>query len=184
MDGHTWIALLVACIGYAAKYVNDLRIAERKDQLDRVNAQLRDLYGPLLALIQASDTAYIEFRKKHRHGTQYFVGDPPPTERDLAAWRNWMTHVFMPLNRKMESVILANAHLIEDRLFPPGFHALLAHVAGYKTVMNAWKEQNYAEHQSIVDFPRAVLPTYVKETYEALMAKQHRLLHSLETHRF
>ena len=44
------VSVLVALIGYVVKYFNDLRLAQRKDRLDRVSHQLSDLYGPLFAL--------------------------------------------------------------------------------------------------------------------------------------
>ena len=36
----TLVTIVLALIGYAAKYLNDLAIARRRDRLDRVNAQL------------------------------------------------------------------------------------------------------------------------------------------------
>ena len=53
------VTLLVAFSGYVAKYINDLRIAQRKDKLERVNQQLRDLYGPLFSLIKASTITWV-----------------------------------------------------------------------------------------------------------------------------
>jgi len=51
MDSKTIATLLVtvtlALIGFLVKYINDLAIARRKDKLERVNLQLKNLYGPL-----------------------------------------------------------------------------------------------------------------------------------------
>lgn len=40
------IPIIVAILGIIAKYWNDLKIAQRKDRLERVSQQLRQLYGP------------------------------------------------------------------------------------------------------------------------------------------
>lgn len=46
------ITTVVAAAGtYVGTYLNNISLARRQDQLDRVNAQLRDLYGPLVALL-------------------------------------------------------------------------------------------------------------------------------------
>jgi hypothetical protein len=40
----------VAVGGYFATYRHNLRLAARNDRLDRLNRQLEELYGPLIAL--------------------------------------------------------------------------------------------------------------------------------------
>ena len=54
MDWKTWLApsvtVGVALLGFAVKYLNDIKIAQRKDRLDRINQQLKFLYGPLYAI--------------------------------------------------------------------------------------------------------------------------------------
>jgi hypothetical protein len=58
--------VLLAVAGFVVKYANDLAIARRRDQLDRVNAQLRLFYGPLFALTRASATVWTQFRAQYR----------------------------------------------------------------------------------------------------------------------
>src|SRR5690349_7697604 len=46
------ITAVVAAAGtYLGTYLNNISLARRQDQLARVNAQLKDLYGPLAALL-------------------------------------------------------------------------------------------------------------------------------------
>src|ERR1041384_7167981 len=85
------IPIIAAIFGGAAKYWNDLRIAQRKDRLERVNQQLRQLYGPLYAQIEAGDQAWAAFSKKFRStANSIWHSQPPPTAEETAAWRLWM----------------------------------------------------------------------------------------------
>jgi hypothetical protein len=48
------IGVCIAVIGYFVKYRFDLRLAQRNDRLERINRQLSEFYGPLLALTRSS----------------------------------------------------------------------------------------------------------------------------------
>jgi hypothetical protein len=58
------VTILLAFSGYIAKYLNDLRVAQRKDRLERVNQQMRDLYGPLFSLSNVSTITWKEFQEE------------------------------------------------------------------------------------------------------------------------
>jgi hypothetical protein len=168
MDGKTTATLIVtialAFISYIVKYLNDLAIARRKDQLDRINSQLRNLYGPLYAIDQATDIAWKAFRSRYRRNCPFFGTSPPPTEDDLAAWRLWMLEVLMPLNLIMEKAIVENADLIIENEMPACFLKLIAHTAAYKPVLRKWKDGDYSEHLSLSVFPTDLRP-YVESAY-------------------
>jgi hypothetical protein len=181
MDGKTYwtlvVSVLLAFLGWIAKYWSDARAAARKAQLDYLNAQLSELYGPLLALEHASTTIWERFRKLHRpESPSYFSSLPAPTEDDLAAWRLWMQEVFMPLNLQMEATILARTDLIEGDNFPPCFHKLLAHVAGYKPVFRQWASGDFSDHTSVIDYPKQELQAHIHESYGVLSSRRKRLL--------
>lgn len=166
--------VIVAFLGYIVKYVNDLAIARRRDRLDRVNAQLRLLYGPLFALTHATNIAWADFRKQYRPGEPYFGKSPKPTELELEAWRLWMTNVFMPLNRRMMEAIVVNADLLDGDM-PPEFQALVAHVAAYEVTLARWEKKDFSEHLSTSAFPEA-FERRVEDDYHRLRSAQHSLL--------
>ncbi|MCG2644281.1 MULTISPECIES: hypothetical protein [Bradyrhizobium] len=168
--------VVLAFIGYFAKYLNDLAIARRRDRLDRVNAQLRLLYGPLFALDQATAVAWQEFRKKNKPGEPYFSASRPPTDLQLEAWRLWMSKTFMPLNRRMMEAIVSNADLLEGEM-PSEFLALVAHVTAYEVVLARWEKNDFSEHVSVINFPSG-LRSKVTADYQMLRAEQRRLLAS------
>ena len=49
------VALVIALVGFVVKYLNDVAIAQRKDKLERINQQLKNLYGPLYTIGEASE---------------------------------------------------------------------------------------------------------------------------------
>jgi hypothetical protein len=184
MDLKTTVTLLVtialAFVGYIVKYVNDIAVARRKDRLDRLNLQLKGLYGPLYAFDKATNIAWRAFRREYRPGRPFFDLVQPPSERDLAAWRLWMTEVLMPLNLLMEKTIVENADLLIENEMPPCFINLIAHIAAYKPVLRKWCERDYSEHLSMTAYPTD-LTQYVESCYLALKKERAALLGKLKT---
>lgn len=96
------VTVLLAISGYLAAYFYNLRLAQRKDRLERLNRQLSDLYGPRFALQTSASYIWTEFRNRSRQGfRQYWGPAGPPRATEAAAWRLWITEVFMPLNVEM-----------------------------------------------------------------------------------
>jgi len=182
MDTKTFYTLLVtallALFGAAAKYLTDLRLARRKDRLDRVNQQLGKLYGPLYALDRAGSTAWTSFRSVYRPGVPYFK--PPVSKEELSAWRLWMKEVFMPLNLRMEATILENAHLIIEGEIPECFLDLASHIAAYKAVIKRWENGDYSEHLSIIEHPSKPLTHYITNSYFRLINEQKELIQKVQ----
>jgi hypothetical protein len=140
------VSVVLAVVGYIATYVYGLRLAQRKDRLDRVNRQLSEFYGPLLALVSASQSSWEAFRGRYRPVPRSFWSDdPPPTAEDQAIWRLWVTEVFMPLNLEMVDVVTHHADLLDERQMPPGLLTLCAHVASYKPVVKQWETGDFSE---------------------------------------
>lgn len=177
MDTNTTITVVVtifvAVLGSVAAYLNSLRIAARKDQLDHVDRQLRKLYGPLFALNHVSNIAWRAFRQKYRPGAEsYFRTAPGPTAEEEEAWRLWMATVFIPLILRMEEVILKHSDLIEEQEMPQCFIDLISHISAYKALMQKWSNGDYSEHVSVIRFPGAALTAYLEPQYRALKLRQ------------
>src|SRR5215218_5010149 len=86
MDATAAVALVgvfVAAIGYVIKYWTDLKIEQRNGRLERINRQLSEFYGPLLALTRSSGESWQAFRKRYRPGGgSFWKSDPPLTVED------------------------------------------------------------------------------------------------------
>jgi hypothetical protein len=177
------IGVSAALIGYFVKYVADMRHAQREHRLNRINRQLSEFYGPLLALTQATDVSWQAFRNRYRpgHGS-YWRREPPMTMEDVITWRLWMTTVFVPAQRQMMDLVLEHADLIEEPEMPPCLLALCAHVAGYQAVLKEWElgeiSLNREDNISVVNFPGKELADYATAEFTRLKAQQAGLLGS------
>jgi len=58
-------AILVAIITYALTSASSRNLSMWEKRLERTNSQLKDFYGPLLALSQASDEFWKDLSTKH-----------------------------------------------------------------------------------------------------------------------
>ena len=173
------VTVTLALAGYALTYRNNLRIDQRKARLDRVNRQLGELYGPLLALSAAGAMAWLQFRSAYRPGLQPFWGTEPPTEDEAAAYRLWMKEVFMPLNLRMEAAVIEKADLLEELEMPPVLLALCAHVAAYKATLKRWELGESSEDRGLVNFPTG-LHEYAAGEFARLKRTQNELLGLLQ----
>jgi hypothetical protein len=168
----------VAVVGFFVTYAYSLRLAKRKDRLERINRQLSDLYGPLLSLSSASDAAWKAFRRRWRPDVGSYWADPEPTEDERVAWRTWMAAVFMPLNRRMRDVVVESSDLLEETVIPACLMDLCEHVATYEAVIAQWDQKNYTEHTADINFPALAVYEYSEASFARLKTEQQRLLGS------
>ncbi|WP_271408368.1 hypothetical protein [Pseudomonas sp. Q1-7] len=172
-------AVMVAAIGWVITYFHKLHFDKKANKLDRVNKQLKELYGPLYARLMASHRTWEAFWKKHQPahgGSSYFGNDAKVTDREKEIWRNWMTNVFEPLNSETEKLILKNIDLLESDEIPKAFIDALAHIAAYKAVLADWKQSDFSNHVSVNNWPSRELLAIVKPEYERLRALQRKLV--------
>jgi hypothetical protein len=179
----TLVGVLVAAIGYFAKYATDLRLAQRNDRLERINQQLIEFYGPLLACTQSSEESWHAFRKRHRPGIgSFWRSDPPPTREDVLVWRLWITTVFMPVNERITQLVFERADLIVEPEMPRCLLAVCAHVAGYRAIIKEWESGEVPlrreDNLSLVNFPGQELADYATTRFAHLKAEQGKLLGS------
>lgn len=99
--------------GYLFTYYNTKITEERKAQIERINQQVRDLYGPLLATVNASRTAYRAMVRAHSPpsgdgSAAAFVAavrrDPDGAEARV--YRTWMRDVLQPLNERAAAIVV------------------------------------------------------------------------------
>jgi len=111
MEKAVVVALVTGAFGFvggvsalAGKYFHELYLGRRKDQLERVNEQLKLLYGPLFALNKATEITWVAFVKRYCNDPNFRTANNrirPQTPETQEIWRHWMKNVFMPLNVQM-----------------------------------------------------------------------------------
>ncbi len=173
------VTVLIALIGYWLTYRNNLRLTLRKERLGFVSEQLRDLYGPMLSIIESNGIAYQHFLSVYppANGGTILWGREP-TSGELEQWRDWIEQIVMPENRRLHELILTKAHLLRDEDMPSPLIDFCAHVTGWETVIRRWKQGDFSNHLSIVNYPPA-LATYVRSSYSTLKAQQVKTLTQL-----
>lgn len=171
------IPVVLAFLGYIVTYINNLRLSQRVERLERVNKQLSEFYGPLFAMAHASQMAWRAFRKKYRpYDGPYFDPIEPLTEDDLKAWRLWMETVFMPNNLQMYELINSNADLLIESEMPNCLLEFCAHVNAFKALIKKWSQNDFSEHLPYVTYPRKILLEYTKESFQKLKTEQNFLI--------
>ena len=169
--------VLVAVVGALLAYFNTQRTNRRHARLDRVNRQLEELYGPMLAQAEASARGFTTFRARLRDGKPYmFTEQDPLTVRERDIWEVWMRQVFMPANRTVYDLIVTKTHLIDDDVMPEPLIHFLAHVKGYEVTMAAWDIGDYTHLTSTVDHPGREYDEYLRESFARLKKRQQKLL--------
>jgi hypothetical protein len=165
-------AIVAATVGYVGTYVNTRLAARRSDQVKRLSAQMRDLYGPLAALLTSTDALYQIWRTRQlplEHGWK----NSTPEEQE--EWRHWMTTVLMPLNRRMSQIVTTHADLIEEDHMPAELIALCAHVESYGGLLARWEADRFDRYLPHILFPDVVIE-YSLRHFNQLKAKQAQLL--------
>lgn len=172
----TMTTILLAFIGYIATYINNLRTSQLTEQLERVNKQLNELYGPLFAISQANHISWQAFRAKYRPGRAFFGEGNPPTEDELEIWRLWIRTVFMPNNTRMYEAIISKSDLLIEEKMPDCLLLFCAHISAYQSILKRWEDKDFTEHTSIVNYPGQELLSYCQNSFQALKTEQAQLL--------
>ena len=147
-------AVVAATIAASIAYWSSQRQARRQAQLSRVNSQLSDFYGPMLAHASVNTRAFRLFLDKYRVGQSLFArGTGAMSTKRVAAWESWIRLVFMPANRAMVDLITSQTHLIDDDTMPECLVHFLAHASGYEVVLGQWSNGDYSQLTSLIDHP-------------------------------
>lgn len=168
--------ILSGVVAFIAKMAYDLHQERRKDRLERINQQLKFLYGPLYSINQASASAWTSFRTRYRPGKSFFGTELPPTPEELEAWKLWTTTVFQPYNEAMCSIVEKNIDLLIEDNLPEELVTLVAHVAAFKTVILRWEKNDFSDYLPILNYPHPQLGKYLEKSFLALKEMQRGLI--------
>ena len=142
--------------------LNTIHASQREEQLTRVSNQLRELYGPLLVLTEASNRAFKAFSQHSCINLE-------------EEWRIWIISVFMPINVKIMDLIISKADLLIEATIDERLLDFCAHVATYQAILKKWELNDFSEHISLINYPRE-MDEYCRQSFYKLKSEQIRLL--------
>ncbi len=167
-------SILVALSTFLGAYLGSRNLERKKARLDLVNMRLNQFYGPLYVASEATRIAYRGLLMKLGKESIFEPG-VEPTHNELDEWYLWMRTVFMPLNETLQTLIIANAHLIIEERMPECLVEFVTHVVGYKALMAKWEKGDFTEKASLIRFPKG-FDNYAIHSYNHLKREQARLL--------
>jgi hypothetical protein len=170
------VTVALALLGYLVTYLNNLRLAKRADKLKFVTAQIDELYGPLYVITQTGQILFQALRAKGIKKEKLSVSEAGPDSTDeLTDWRIWVEEVLYPLNAQLEHIIINKAHLIIEEEMPHCLKLFLAHSAGYKAIIKKWRDGNFSEHSSVIEYPDEI-EEYAENSFLSLRKQQRKLI--------
>jgi hypothetical protein len=165
-------SILVAVLAFVFNQQAQLEQERRQARLARVNLQLRELYGPLNALVDVNERLWAALHESHL---------PPQAERrpERAAedWRVWRDNALMPVNLKMRDLIIDHADLLVESEVPQPLRDFCAHVSSLEIILAA-EARGVKEEDVLIRHPGTPYVSYVQGTYLSLKAGQQLLLRS------
>ena len=170
------ITVLLAISGYAFTHWHDSKKAQRRANLDRINRQIRDLYGPAYVLLESSYRTFRTFRQTCRPNGNFFDPEDPASESELKAWRNWVSGVFQPVNEQLVDTIFTSSDLLIDETLPDALLQAVSHVHAQRALIARWTEGDFLDHQPPIDMPIDALRRWARAGYIELRQQQRDLL--------
>lgn len=180
MDTPTFLGILipviVAVIGYLFTYFYSRRIEREKNRLIRINKQLDQFYGPLLAIVQANQQAWENFIARHEDNPDFYKKKNHPSPEQVAEFHTWMSRVFMPNNDQLYEIIVNNTSLLNENTIPDVLLKLIAHIMEFRIYF----EERVDKHSEVAEtkskYPGKALLEYCEEKFSQLKNEQLKLI--------
>jgi hypothetical protein len=138
-----------------------------------VSSQLRELYGPLNALVEVNERVWDALRDSGLPGK----ADRSPSGAD-SGWRRWRDLALRPVNLQMRDLIVEHADLLVEPDLPQPLRDFCAHVTSLEIVLAA--EADGVHELALIGHPGAPFVTYVREAFLRLKQDQQRLLAAVD----
>ncbi|WP_228122611.1 hypothetical protein [Saccharothrix syringae] len=162
-------SVLVAVLVFVLNQRAQIRQERRQALLARVNSQLRELYGPLNALVEVNERIWEALRDSGLPGK----ADRSPSSVD-SDWQRWRNQALRPANLQMRDLIVEHADLLIEPELPQALRDFCAHVTSLEIVLAA--EADGVHERALIGHPGAPFVTYVREAFLHLKQEQQRLL--------
>jgi hypothetical protein len=162
-------SVVVAVLAFVLNQYGQRQQERRHARLARVNSQLRDLYGPLNAMVDTNERIWQALRAAHL---------PEAAKRSPASgtadWRRWRDEVLQPANRLMRDLIFAHADLLLETEIPEPLRDFCAHVSA-QDIVRASETDGIAE-RPLIAHPGHAYVFYIRYAFADLKKEQAYLL--------
>ena len=146
--------------------------------MNRVSEQLQLFYGPLLACVTCSKSAFDAMCNVHSpDGSKagfFLAKSQDPNSEQGKAYRMWTKQVFMPLNERVARLIIDRSDLIVGDKFEPLLLQLVAHVSAMRVMVKRWDEGDLTAITSI-GYPDEI-HNWIEDAFANLKATQAKFL--------
>ena len=169
------IPILLTLCGYLFTYFTyfySKRQEQRKERLERINLQLNELYGPLLAIVQSNQKAWDSLIAKHDCIPNFYKKALNPPPEQVAEFHNWMRTVFIPNNEKLHEIIINNTSLLVEDVMPKVLLDLMAHIMEFRIQFEGRKDKQSPVAETINKYPGAQLLSYCEVRFRELKTEQ------------
>jgi hypothetical protein len=170
------IPVALAIAGYFYTYYYGKRQEQRKNRLERINRQLDDFYGPLLAIVQSNQQAWENFLAKHGDNPNFYKKEENPTPEEVAEFHTWMSTVFMPNNDELHDIIINNTSLLVEDNIPKVLLDLFAHIMEFRINFSERENEHAEVAESRSKYPGKELLAYCEKCFRKLKTEQIRLI--------
>ncbi|MCP4219747.1 MAG: hypothetical protein GY765_34260 [bacterium] len=171
------IPVVLAIVGYLYTYISGKRLEQRKNRLARINRQLDEFYGPLLATVKANDCAWTNFKEKYLQvdGKKRSITKNPLNRKEAWEHRNWMDTVFMPNNEALYKIITEKTSLLEgNNGIPKPLLDLATHILEARTELK--KSTSNKALKIKCKYPDDKLKSYCEKEFKRLKKEQSELI--------
>ncbi|MFI7606018.1 hypothetical protein ACIBTV_12920 [Micromonospora sp. NPDC049366] len=169
-------SIVVAVLAFVLNQRAQIRADRRRARSDRVAGQLRDLYGPLHALVDVNERLWQALHAVDLPGREQRRSDGALTHDQQEQWTRWLHHALMPANIKMRDLIIGHADLVIEDGMPEPLRAFCAHVAAYEVMLSDRESAVGERRQALIGHPGAPYVDYVRRSFEALKREHHQLM--------
>jgi hypothetical protein len=168
----TFLTVSIPVILAFMAYFNSLRLERRKNRLERINRQLDEFYGPMLAIVQSNQQAWENFIAKYQNNPNFYKKGHHPTEEQVAEFHDWMSTIFMPNNDQLHDIIINNTSLLVEDEMPKVLLDLFAHIMEFRINFSERKDRHAEVAESRSKYPGRTLLAYCEERFKELKAEQ------------
>ena len=199
-----WLGLGVPLVLTAVTEAGRLKSERRKDVLKRINDQLKYFYGPLLACVTSSKSAFeamvTSSSPDKKRSTFLTLRKQNPNGACAIAYRRWTRQVFQPLNERYvmndelvnsrfegrsthlvfndcraARLVVEHADLLEGDKFEPILLQLVAHVSATRVMLKQWGNGDFSSSSSSIPYPDEI-HIWARRAFAELKRKQAKYL--------